>query len=119
MPPRLTAASAPLTRCVRVLDEFGVEREIAIPAERALTVFVDKRELVLTTVLDARPDIREPVPKPSIWPFISAIAVGALFIASIFTPWGLVIGTVPVAVALIGWFWPKGPPGPPDEDPEP
>ena len=80
---------------------------------------VDKRELVLTTVLDARPDIREPVPKPSIWPFISAIAVGALFIASIFTPWGLVIGTVPVAVALIGWFWPKGPPGPPDEDPEP
>ncbi len=55
--PRLTAASAPLTRSVRVLDEFGAEREIAIPAERALTVFVDKRELVTLMTLGAAPEL--------------------------------------------------------------
>lgn len=57
MSPRLTAASAPLTRSVRVLDEFGAEREIAIPAERALTVFVDKRELVTLMTLGAAPEL--------------------------------------------------------------
>jgi hypothetical protein len=93
------------------------EHRERMPVMRGLSV--DKRELVLTTVLDARPDVREPVPRPSLWPFISSIAVGGLFIASIFSPWGLVIGAVPVAIALIGWFWPKGPPAPGDEDPEP
>ena len=30
-----------------------------------------------------------------------------MFVCSIFTPWALVVGSVPVAAALIGWFWPK------------
>jgi cytochrome c oxidase subunit 1 len=34
--------------------------------------------------------------------------VTGLFIGSIFTPWAIPIGAVPVAVALTGWFWPKG-----------
>jgi heme/copper-type cytochrome/quinol oxidase subunit 1 len=68
---------------------------------------VDERELVLTTALDAKPDIREHVMSPTIWPLISAITVSAMFIATIFTPWGLVVGSIPIAVAVIGWFWPK------------
>jgi hypothetical protein len=24
-----------------------------------------------------------------------------------FTPWALVWGSIPLAVALMGWFWPK------------
>ena len=32
-----------------------------------------------------------------------------LFIGSIFTPWAVPIGAVPVAVTLTGWFWPKAP----------
>ena len=55
--PRLTAASAPLTHEVSVRDEFGAERHIAIPAERALTVFVDKRELVTLMTLGAAPEL--------------------------------------------------------------
>jgi FdhD protein len=55
--PRLTAASAPLTHEVSVRDEFGAERRIAIPAERALTVFVDKRELVTLMTLGAAPEL--------------------------------------------------------------
>ena len=33
--------------------------------------------------------------------------VGLLFTASLFTPWGVVIGGVPSTIALILWFWPK------------
>ena len=54
---RMTAASAPLMHTVEVLDEFGARRSIAIPAERALTVFVDKRELVTLMTLGAAPEL--------------------------------------------------------------
>ena len=57
MLPRLTAASAALTHEVSARDEFGAERRIAIPAERALTVFVDKRELVTLMTLGAAPEL--------------------------------------------------------------
>ena len=55
--PRLTHAAAPLTHEVTVLDEFGATRHISIPAERALTVFVDKRELVTLMTLGAAPEL--------------------------------------------------------------
>jgi cytochrome c oxidase subunit 1 len=31
-------------------------------------------------------------------------------IGSIFTPWMVVWGSLPVMVTLIGWFWPKSTP---------
>jgi FdhD protein len=55
--PQLSQASAPLTQDVNVLDEFGLMRHIQIPAERALTVFVDKRELVTLMTLGASPEL--------------------------------------------------------------
>ena len=55
--PHLTAASAPLTQEVSVRDEFGATRHISIPAERELTVFVDKRELVTLMTLGAAPEL--------------------------------------------------------------
>ncbi|MFN3611399.1 MAG: formate dehydrogenase accessory sulfurtransferase FdhD [Stenotrophomonas sp.] len=55
-PPRLSAAVAPLTRAVEVIDEFGQRRTIHIPAERDLTVYVDKRELVTLMTLGAHPE---------------------------------------------------------------
>lgn len=54
--PRLTQARAPLTERVRVIDEHGELREASIPAERALTLYVDKRELVTLMTLGARPE---------------------------------------------------------------
>jgi cytochrome c oxidase subunit 1 len=68
---------------------------------------VDQKEMLLTTVVAAAPDLREPVPEPSLWPFISAVAVGVLFISSIFSPWAIVFGAIPSAIALTAWFWPK------------
>lgn len=54
--PRLTQAVATLTRSVRVCNEAGLWQDIAIPAERALTVYLDKRELVTLMTLGAHPE---------------------------------------------------------------
>jgi cytochrome c oxidase subunit 1 len=69
---------------------------------------VDEREHLVSSVVGALPESREPSPAPSIWPFLAAIATSILFVGSIFTPWAVVWGAVPLAVTLIGWFWPKG-----------
>ena len=55
--PRLTAACGELLREITVLDEYGERRSIHIPAERPLTVFVDKRELVTLMTLGASPEL--------------------------------------------------------------
>ena len=54
--PRLTQAQAPLTRAVEVVNEHGQARQLEIPAERPLTVYVDKRELVTLMTLGAHPE---------------------------------------------------------------
>ena len=76
---------------------------------------VEERELLLTTAVEAEPDIREPSPKPAIWPLVAALATTLLFIWSIFSPWAVVWGSIPTAIALIFWFWPKDPPEPAKE----
>jgi cytochrome c oxidase subunit 1 len=83
------------------------ERE-ALPVATGLRV--DRRELVITSVADAVPEARDSSPQDSIWPFWAALTTSAMLIGSIFTPWAVVWGSVPVAVTLIGWFWPKGTP---------
>src|SRR5438105_1948460 len=54
--PFLTQASAPLTREVETIDEHGVRGTTSIPAERPLTVYVDRRELVTLMTLGAHPE---------------------------------------------------------------
>jgi cytochrome c oxidase subunit 1 len=71
---------------------------------------VDRREVVSTSVAEARPEARESSPANSIWPLWTALASALMLISSIFTPWAVVWGAIPVAAALIGWFWPKGTP---------
>jgi len=56
MLPRLTQARAPLTCAVQAINEHGQTEDLAIPAERALTVYVDKRELVTLMTLGAHPE---------------------------------------------------------------
>jgi cytochrome c oxidase subunit I len=69
----------------------------------------DARDVLVTHVLDAEPDHRLLFPAPSIWPFLNAITTTILFIWSIFTPWGVVYGALPLFVTMVGWFWPKSP----------
>ena len=55
--PRLTEARCELLREICIVDEHGEPRSIHIPAERPLTVFVDKRELVTLMTLGAMPEL--------------------------------------------------------------
>jgi len=68
----------------------------------------DVREVLITHSLDAEPEYKEEDPGPSIWPFITSIVVGIVFVESIFTPWAIAWGAAPVGAALIAWMWPKG-----------
>jgi FdhD protein len=54
--PDMTNATIPLTREVEVMDERGRISMIAIPAERPLTVYVDRRELVTLMTLGGAPE---------------------------------------------------------------
>lgn len=55
--PRLTQAHAPLTHGVEVVNELGEREQVQIPAERPLTIYVDKRELVTLMTLGAQPEL--------------------------------------------------------------
>jgi FdhD protein len=54
--PQMTSKCADLTHDVEVVDERGRRSTIAIPAERPLTVYVDKRELVTLMTLGGAPE---------------------------------------------------------------
>jgi FdhD protein len=54
--PLLTQARAPLTHDVATVNEHGERALVSIPAERPLTLYVDKRELVTLMTLGASPE---------------------------------------------------------------
>ena len=55
--PYLTQARAALTHELSVLNEFGERVTISMPAERPLTIYVDKQELVTLMTLGAQPEL--------------------------------------------------------------
>jgi cytochrome c oxidase subunit I+III len=70
----------------------------------------DRRELVVTSLVAAQPEAREASPRNSIWPLWTALTTTVMLIWSIFSPWAVVWGSIPIAISLIGWFWPKATP---------
>jgi heme/copper-type cytochrome/quinol oxidase subunit 1 len=64
------------------------------------------REGLVTTVLDAVPDVRYKYPAPGIWPVIAAVSIGGWLIWSIFSVSGVLWGMIPPAIAFIAWYWP-------------
>ena len=54
--PLITQARVPLTRAVEVRNERGDILESSVPAERALTIYLDKKELVTLMTLGAEPE---------------------------------------------------------------
>jgi cytochrome c oxidase subunit I len=77
----------------------------ALPVMDGLAL--DRRQVLVTSLVDATPEYRHKSPEPSITPLFAGLAVTALFIGSIFTPWALVWGAIPIAVTLTIWFWPQ------------
>jgi len=64
-----------------------------------------KREALVTSVMDAQPELRFDVPGPSIWPAMVALATGVTFIVGIFTPWAFLGGAILVLITLTCWFF--------------
>ncbi len=69
----------------------------------------DRREALVTTLMDAEPQHRLVLPRPSIWPLIAGIAVTIGFAGSVFNAWYITWGSILTGLALIGWFWPRKP----------
>ena len=53
--PQLSDARVDLTRAVVVRNEYGEQQETHIPAERPLTLYLDKREIVTLMTVGAAP----------------------------------------------------------------
>ena len=67
----------------------------------------DAREVLVTHSLDGRPDHVVELPENTIWPFLAAVATAGVLLGSVFTPWAVPVGRVPLIIAFVGWFWPK------------
>ena len=111
-----SSASAQRARVYRVrgpkervqrLRERGQAATELIGRELELKALRDAwRDVLVTRVMDAEPDHRTMFPDNSIWPLVAALATAVMFVGSIFSPWAVVWGSVPVAIALTAWFWP-------------
>jgi FdhD protein len=55
--PTLTQARAPLTHAITATNEAGTQELVSIPAERSLTIYVDKREIVTLMTLGVNPEL--------------------------------------------------------------
>jgi cytochrome c oxidase subunit 1 len=77
------------------------------PEEQAVVrgLSTTKRETLVTSVLDAQPELRFEIPGPSIWPLMLALATGVTFIVGIFTPWAFLAGAILVGATLTAWFF--------------
>jgi cytochrome c oxidase subunit I+III len=103
-PPSFNFARIPV---VRSADPLWQNPDVLAVAGGLRT---DRRELIISTVTEAQPQARESSPRHSIWPFWAAIATTVMLVWSIFSPWAVIWGSIPIAITLIGWFWPKGDP---------
>jgi cytochrome c oxidase subunit I+III len=104
-----TSSPPPHSNFLRPLTVSGRDPLWENPPDQPVVVGLraDVRDVLVTHVLDAEPDHRVEFPSPSIWPFLTAITTTVLFIWSIFTPWGVVYGALPVFITMVGWFWPQ------------
>ena len=61
---------------------------------------------------DAAPDHRYHLAGDSIWPFLTAVVVGGMFVGLVFHPSALPIGLACLLFTILGWFWPSKEPEP-------
>jgi cytochrome c oxidase subunit 1 len=101
-PPAWNFHPVPVVQGRSPLWESGDEMPVATG------LATDRREVLVTTALDAEPDNRHEHPGESHWPLVMALAVGVTFIGAVFTPWAYVVGFALSIVAFAGWGWPRG-----------
>jgi len=82
------------------------------PAEKrgvATGLRADRREVVVTTFMDADPEYRLVLPGPSVWPFLTALGSSIGLFGSIFAFRYYYLALLLAFIGLLGWFWPRRP----------
>jgi cytochrome c oxidase subunit I len=64
-----------------------------------------KREILCSTIVDAIPEHKYELPGDSMMPFMLFLAVTTLLVGSIWHPYMVPIGAIPVAIVFAAWFW--------------
>jgi cytochrome c oxidase subunit I+III len=67
----------------------------------------DRREVLVTSLLDAEPDYRSVLPSPSFSPLLLAIAASVAFIGLLWDEWFVPIGGLLAFAAIAYWNWPR------------
>ncbi len=67
----------------------------------------DRREVLVTSIMDAVPDYRSVLPGPTIVPFLAALAVSVSFIGVMFEQYYVPLGAVLLFLAIVVWNWPR------------
>jgi cytochrome c oxidase subunit 1 len=100
-PPSYNFLHLPVVQGRNALWDEGDEHQVTVGTS------TERREVLVTHVLDAQPDNRESQPHDSIWPLAAAMAIGVFFIMAIFTPLAVPIGGALALIAFVGWGWPS------------
>jgi cytochrome c oxidase subunit I len=81
------------------------------PKERVVVTGMrdDRREVLVTTLMDAEPHHRYVLPSSSIWPFATAVLTSIGLIGSVFQFSWYYLACVLLFIGLLGWFWPRKP----------
>jgi cytochrome c oxidase subunit 1 len=81
------------------------------PAGRAIVIGLreDRREILITNVLDAEPHHRSVQPTPSLWPMLTALGFSIGLAGSIFAFSWYYVASALGMIGLIGWYWPERP----------
>jgi cytochrome c oxidase subunit I+III len=76
-------------------------------APEVVGLSVERREVLVTSALDAQPDSRREDVGPTIMPFLSALAFGIMIIWLLFSIWAVVGGSLLLLLTFLGWGWPR------------
>jgi cytochrome c oxidase subunit I+III len=82
------------------------ERTGALPV--VVGMHDDRREMLITSAMDAVPDVRETSLGPTLAPLLAAVATAVTFIGGIFFPQAFLVGPALMFPALLLWAWPRG-----------
>jgi cytochrome c oxidase subunit I len=69
----------------------------------------DRREVVITSTVEAQPHHRYVLPGSTIWPFLAGLGFSIGLVGSVFAFSWYYVATVLGMIGLIGWFWPRKP----------
>lgn len=79
--------------------------------DRAIVVGLrnNRREVVITSLMDAEPQHRSVLPNSTIWPFLTAVGFTIGLVGSIMAFSWYFVASALGTIGLIGWFWPREP----------